>query len=148
MRKAVRAIIIKDGQLLLMYRNRFGQEYYNLVGGGIDFNETAEMSLIREVKEETGIEFQNPRLVIVQEAGDLYGTQYVYLCDYVNGEPALAPDSPEASINSIGKNLYRPLWLPIEKFGEVPFVAEILRRSIINGLKNGFPDQPIVLHGI
>ena len=148
MRKAVRAIIVKDDKLLLMHRNKFGQEYFILVGGGIDFGETGEQALRREVMDESGVTFSNPRLVIVQESGDLYGTQYIYLCDYSSGEPALQPRSQEAQIHAMGQNLYTPLWLPVSELQNIPFVAPVIKQSIIDGLKNGFADQPKVIHGL
>ena len=55
MRTAVRAIIIKDNNLLVMHRNKFGNEYLTLVGGGVELNETKEQALVREVIEETSI---------------------------------------------------------------------------------------------
>lgn len=145
MRKAVRAIIIHENKLLVMHRNKFGKEYYTLVGGGIDFGETASQALHREIQEETGVVFTNARLVFVQEAGDPYGTQYIYLCDYVSGEPKLEPTSAEAEINKLGQNLYTPMWLDIAKLSEVEFVAPVLRNAIVTSLKQGFPEQPLSL---
>jgi 8-oxo-dGTP diphosphatase len=147
MRKAVRAIIIHENKLLVMHRNKFGQEYYTLVGGGIDFGETATQALDREIMEESGVVFNNPRLVYVQEAGDPYGTQYVYLCDYVSGQPELNPASAEAEINKLGQNIYKPLWLELDKLPDTRFVAEVLKQAIIDGLKHGFPAQPVALSG-
>ena len=82
MRQAVRAIIVRDGHLLVIHRNKFGQEYYTLPGGGIDPGETAEHALLREIHEETTLSAVNPRLVIVEDSGDPYGMQYIYLCQY------------------------------------------------------------------
>ena len=45
---------------------------------------------------------QNPRLVFVENAGDIYGMQYIYLCEYVGGEPALNPESDEYAIKCHG----------------------------------------------
>src|SRR4051812_20844149 len=84
MRSAVRAIIIKDDQLLVMHRNKFGTEYETLIGGGVDMNETFEQALYREIREETGVQITNPRLVFTERAGEPYGTQYVFTCDYVS----------------------------------------------------------------
>jgi len=142
MRKAVRAIIVKDNNLLVMHRNKFGHEYFTLIGGRIDLGETADQALVREVQEETGMVFDNPRLVFVEEAGDPYGTQYIYLCDFVSGEPILNPASTEATIHAMGQNLYEPTWLPIKDLPNSPFLSEDLKQSIIAGLQNGFPDQP------
>lgn len=142
----MRAIVIRDDKLLVMHRNKFGHEYYALVGGGIDFGETAEQSLMREIAEETGLSVKNPRLVFIEEAGDVFGIQYIYLCEYLSGEPKLQPDSIEARIEADGKNTYTPMWLPVKDLQSVPLLPEVLKRALLDGLKNGWPDEPITLH--
>jgi len=142
MRKAVRAIVVKDDALLTMHRNKFGEEYYTLVGGGIDIGETPESTLYREVGEETTLKIANPRLVFVEHSGDPYGDQYIYLCDYVSGEISLPSESTEAKINELGKNLYTPMWLPVKDLPNVPFFTEKLKSVLINALLHGFPEKP------
>lgn len=142
MKQAVRAIVIKDNALLVMHRNKFGHQYYTLVGGGVDHGEHPEQSLYREVNEETGVRIANHRLVFVEDAGDMYGVQYVYLCDYVSGEPALSPDAEEAHITALGQNLYTPGWLPLDQLPEVEFLSHGLRERIMHGLQSGWPPEP------
>lgn len=146
MRKAVRAVVVKDEELLVMHRSKFGHEYYTLIGGGIDFGETAEQSLLREIKEETGIEVKNERLVFVEHAGDPFGVQYIYHCDYVSGEPKLPSGSIEAQIGKAGKNLYTPMWLPINDLPKTPFLSETLKQTLIKTFQEGFPKEPKELH--
>ena len=50
-REAVRAVIFKDGKLLMVKSNRGD---YKLPGGGVKGGESHEAALIREVREETG----------------------------------------------------------------------------------------------
>lgn len=145
MRQAVRAIVVKDGQLLVIHRNKFGKEYYTLPGGGIDPGETPEQAMIRELYEETGISVVLDRLVIVEEAGDPFGVQYMYLCTYQNGEPVLHPDSEEAQINKLGQNMYTPLWLAMSELPAAPFFSEKLKLALIRGYAEGFPEAPEVL---
>lgn len=145
MRKAVRAIVIKNGMLLVMHRNKFGQEYYTLIGGGIDFGETAEQALHREVREETGLTIHSLRLVFVEEAGDPFGMQYIYWCESDSGEVALPAESEEAKIHALGKNLYTPMWLPLKELPNKPFLSEGLKKSLLSAIENGFPEQPITI---
>lgn len=139
----MRAIIVKDDALLVMHRNKFGEEYYTLVGGGIKPGETGEQALQREVLEETTLLIRDPRLVFVEEAGIPYGTQYIYVCAYQGGEVSLPQGSTEAKIHAMGQNLYTPMWLPVKELPDVPFLSEGLKRGIIDGLLHGFPQQPV-----
>lgn len=143
MRSAARAIIVKDDALLVTHRNKFGMEYDILIGGGVDFGETLEQALLRELREESGVLIANPRLVLIEQAGEPYGTQYIFLCDYVSGEPALAEDSMEHAINAMGKNLYQPMWRPLKDLPDVEFRSERLKQAILKGLESGFPDKPL-----
>lgn len=145
MRKAVRAVVVKDDALLVMHRNKFGEEYYTLVGGGIGVGETPEQAILREAREEANLQLANPRLVYVEEAGDPYGNQYIYLCDYVSGDIALPPESTEAKIHALGANLYEPTWLPISKLATTPFVSETLKHILVTAFTKGFPQQPQII---
>lgn len=142
MRKAVRAVVVKDDALLVMHRNKFGEEYYTLIGGGIGVGETPEQALLREVKEEASLSVAHPRLVYIEQAGDPYGDQFIYLCDYTSGEVTLPTESTEAKIHALGANLYEPVWLPIKKLADVSFVSEALKNSLIKALAQGFPSKP------
>lgn len=143
MRQAVRAIVVRDGHLLVIHRNKFGQEYYILPGGSMEPGEGPEHAIFRQVHQETSISIVNPRLVVVEDAGDPYGRQFVYLCQYVGGEPRLQPSAPEAQINALGKNLYSPQWLPLHSLASVPFKSVTLQRALLQGLARGFAMHPI-----
>lgn len=148
MRTAVRAIIIKDQQLLVMHRNKFGTEYDTLPGGNVEIGETPEQALAREIQEETMITFTNPRLVVLEHAGNPYGDQYVYLCDYVSGEPQLHPDAEENAINKMGKNLYQPAWVKLSDLPNLPFLSQNLKQFILEGVAAGWPESPVEMSSI
>ncbi len=135
--------MINNDKLLVMHRNKFGAEYDTLPGGAIDMGETAEQALVREIAEETSVTISSPRLVFLEHAGDMYGDQYIFLCDYVSGEPKLSPQSEESKINRLGKNLYKPDWVKLSDLPELPFVSERLKESILRCLKADWPDAPV-----
>lgn len=141
MRSCARAIVQKDGQLLVMERHKLGKVYYTLLGGTVEKGETADAAAVREIREESSVEVVNPRLVFIEEAGDPFGTQYVYLCDYVSGDPYLPEDSEEAYWTT-EENTYKPQWLPVEKLSEVPFVSPLLKEALIMALEHGWPKEP------
>jgi ADP-ribose pyrophosphatase YjhB (NUDIX family) len=144
-KQAVRAIVIKDGSLLTMRRDKFGMQYHTLIGGGVDVGEDQETALRRELFEETGMKVGAIRWVFTEDGGDLYGVQYVYLCEYVGGDPRLDPSSEEAAISALGKNIYEPVWLPLNKVMSVTFRSSSVRDALLAALKEGFPDQPQTL---
>ena len=143
MRKAARAIIIKNDELLLMHRNKFGHEYDVLIGGGISMGESPIQALLREIKEEAGIEVSQPRLVFIEQAPEPYGVQYIFLCNYISGDARLDPEATETKINQLGQNLYQPIWRKYSDFINLPLRSESLKRAIISGIEQGFPEQPI-----
>ena len=61
----VGAIIMKDGKILMVGNER--ANYLYSVGGRIKFGETAEVAIVREVFEETGIKMEIDRLGFVYE---------------------------------------------------------------------------------
>lgn len=63
-RPSVRAIIEKDGKVLLVYSKKY--HYYKLPGGGIEKGESNESALVREVLEETGYQ-------IIMDSIEAYG---------------------------------------------------------------------------
>jgi 8-oxo-dGTP diphosphatase len=141
MRKASRVIVIKDNQLLVMHRNKFGTEYDTLPGGAVEMNETEAQCAVRETQEETGIQVNDLRLMYIEHAGDMYGDQYIFLANYVEGEPTLSPNSQEYAINQLGQNLYVPKWLPLSELANAPFLSDELQNRILDGIASGWPEQ-------
>jgi len=65
MRKTARALIINNKKILLV--SGHGADFYWTPGGGIENNETPEVALKRELKEELGLEvYKYKDLLIIQ----------------------------------------------------------------------------------
>ena len=88
MRPSVRGIIMKDGKIAMMHSLKY--DYYKLPGGGIEPGESYEDTLIREVREESGLivhkesikEFGYVRRIEKGRFEDIFiQDNYYFLCD-------------------------------------------------------------------
>jgi ADP-ribose pyrophosphatase YjhB (NUDIX family) len=65
----VGAVIICDGKILLEKRkNEPGKDKWSIPGGLVELGESAEETTIREVKEETNLEVEEPMLIDVVDS--------------------------------------------------------------------------------
>jgi len=141
-RQSIRAIVFNGDRVLAMKRNKFGKQYYTLVGGAVKIGEDQELALRRELREETGMEVGAVRLVFVENDTAMYGKQFIYLCEYKGGEPVMSPESEEAKISAMGQNTYEPVWLPLNTVPDVSFRSASVAQALLDGTRNGFPEIP------
>ncbi len=59
------AIIVEDGCVLLAGNEK--EDYFYSVGGAVHHGETAEEAVLREVKEETGVDYEIDHLAVIHE---------------------------------------------------------------------------------
>lgn len=138
------AIVIQNNSLLLMYRNKDGDEYYTFIGGGVEPDETPEQAVVREVYEESSLQVTSEKLLykVQQENGDV---QYFYFCQYESGVPTLNEKSNEYKANSSAKNTYQPLWVPLQDIDSLVLYPDILKQRIRRDIENNFSDCPTSL---
>lgn len=146
MKQAARAIIIEGDKILVMHRNKEGNEYFTLVGGCATGIETLEQALVREVKEETGLNVSNARLVFTESHPEPYNTQNVYLCEVAPyASIAIQNTSEEALMNKFATDIHQPLWAEVGSFARLQFRTPQLQNAIVDGVNNGFPEDPLEL---
>ncbi len=144
MAQAARAIIIENGKLLIMYRNKQGAEYYTLVGGRVDDSETIIEGLVREVCEETGLHITKGSHVYTEDHREPYNKQYIYLCEVApHADIAIQEYSEESQMNQVGVNIHQPMWVDSRAFERLPFRTPQLQAAIVKALKKGFPAGPV-----
>ena len=83
-------IPMKNGFALMhrvgvLKRNDY-QEYYTFPGGGLEEGETLEEGVIREIKEEFGINVKVIKKLYEMKSEKFEQKEYFYLCEYVDGE--------------------------------------------------------------
>jgi 8-oxo-dGTP diphosphatase len=102
----VGAVVIHDGRVLLIRRGKEPLRGRWLVPGGtVELGETLEEAVVREVREEAGLEVA-PRAVLtvfdhIERKDDRVLYHYVivdYLCEYVRGEPRAGSDAEAVAL--------------------------------------------------
>lgn len=145
MAEAARAIIIHDNQLLVMHRDKHGSQYFTLVGGRLNNGETPEQAVVREVKEETGLEVTSSKLVFTEDHAEPYNKQYIFLCEVKSFDSVgISETSEEGFMNKMGANMHRPSWVAAGTLPNIQFRTPQLQKALVDGLNNGFPDDQSV----
>ena len=124
-------MIANRGRLLVLCRAP-GMTYrpgaWDLPGGHLQLGETAEACLLREIKEETGLEVAVERLLGVHSMVSEPYLQALYACRLKLYQPViLRPDEHTAH-----------RWATIEELehlGLIPYLASALRAGLLNHLK-------------
>jgi len=87
--KRVRAVIIKDNKVLTIKRTKPNETYWVIPGGGVEDKETNEEALVREIKEELGIDIKIDKLILElssKKPETLNQKEHFYLCHIIGGE--------------------------------------------------------------
>jgi 8-oxo-dGTP pyrophosphatase MutT (NUDIX family) len=83
MKQAVCALIFREEYKILAVSRKDDPTQFGLIGGKVDEGETPEEALIRETKEETGLDITKYEKIFERTDGDFKCT--TYLCE-VDGE--------------------------------------------------------------
>ena len=82
-------VVIKDNKEVLLVR-KIGKNYWERPGGKVDFGEYSRESLIRELKEETGVEIKILYLQGIEEEilseGNKHWVAFNYVAEYIGGK--------------------------------------------------------------
>ena len=126
-RISCRAIILNDDGLVVMYRNKNGNEYYTLPGGGMEDTETELECVKRECLEEFGIKVEPIKKLYILE--DTKTVQHIYYCDWVSGK--LGTGTGEEFSANNGKGVYKPMQIAFEKIAETNLVPPEIKERIL-----------------
>lgn len=131
-RPSAYGIVIKDGKILLS--KQFGNGY-DLPGGGLDLGERPEHAAVREVKEETGIVVDNPKLITAEtsffkmahhDGQSHQSLLFYYTCDYVGGEFSIDGFDEEEK-----KYADMPEWIDLKDLPNINVKSSVDWRTIV-----------------
>jgi 8-oxo-dGTP diphosphatase len=120
------AIVIENGRVLLVrYVDRQGKTFLVGPGGGALTDEGIDQAVVREVREETGLEIKPGKILFVE---DLISSQYRgikvwHLCSVIGGRLAKTAGAAEEGIIDAG-------WYSREQLqGELVYPSELMRSN-------------------
>lgn len=127
-RVSCRAVVFQNNHLLAMYRNKNGNEYYTLPGGGIENNESEIECVKRECLEEFGIVVEPIKKLYILE--DMKTIQNYYYCEWISGE--IGTGTGEEFQEDNGKGVYIPSKLNFNELSSFPVVPQEIKERILN----------------
>jgi NAD+ diphosphatase len=116
---AIITAVVKDRSILLARAHRFPHGLYSVLAGFVEPGETLEECLLREVKEEVGIDVKNVRYFGSQPWPFPHSLMVAFTADYAGGE-----------INIDERELSDADWFSPSKFPEIPSRGTIARELI------------------
>lgn len=120
------ALIIKDGKIFL---TKDSKGRYYTIGGAIAVNETAQVAVVREVKEELGIDSRVNQLAFVvenqftHEGIDFHNIEFHFIVDSIG-------EMPEKMIE--GKLKQTCEWIEVDKLVNLDVVPVFLAEELPN----------------
>lgn len=139
------ALVVKDGKVLMQQRNDPGNAGFHgkweFPGGGIDFGETMHENIIRETKEECGLDVQVERLLqyvhIEPNQGQTRPYQVIllpFVCSVVGGEVA-----------ACDREVMDVKWVPVDDILEQELVGNnaSMMEQLLPELKQFLTDNPL-----
>ena len=136
-------IILQDGQIALLSRNRRGTQYYVFPGGGVDKGETPAEAAAREADEELGVQVLVGRMVA--EIWFNGQPQYYFLAEITGGTFGTGHGKEMASSSNSDQGSYQPCWVPISDIRRLPVLPTEVARYVHAACRDGWPEQPLLL---
>lgn len=135
MRQKVRVtgILIEEDSILLLEQDVTQTRHWSLPGGTLELGETIEQSLVREIKEETGLDISVVDLLYVCDRiqEDNHVVHITFLIERAGGD-LLRAREPESGANKI-RSVKMVLLRELQNYGFTPTFYELARAN--------FPDR-------
>jgi len=106
------AAIVHDDKILMVCHQTPSRTYWTFPGGGVNEGEPFEQTVVREVKEETGLDVQVVRLLFEEEYE--FGTSYCYLAELTGENTQLTLDFLPEEESIFGTMLQSAKWHSIK----------------------------------
>jgi NAD+ diphosphatase len=116
---AVIVAVVRDGRILLARARRFPPTMYSVLAGFVEPGETLEECVVREVREETGVEVKNIRYFDSQAWPFPHSLMIAFTAEYASGEIRVDPTE-----------IVDAQWFTVGTFPRLPDPITVARRLI------------------
>lgn len=130
-------ILIENGKILLIKRNKNNELYYVIPGGGIEVNENIKEATIRELKEETNIDVEILNEKPLYILHDYNRIQYFMLVKRINGVVGIGNGPEYTSDDYISNGTYLPLMVDLKDIvnGNINLRPIEFKNELVNIIK-------------
>ncbi|MCC6694126.1 MAG: NUDIX hydrolase [Candidatus Hydrogenedentes bacterium] len=132
------AIIVEDDRLLLVRHSKADRSYWLLPGGGLEFGESMEAALRRELMEEANLEIRVKDLVMANDTIDPNGSRHVinlyFTAEVLSGELRCGNDH----------RLEEVRFVPLREVPSLHFYPDT-RPALLPAIQAGFPGRAAYL---
>ena len=129
----ISGIVFKEGKIALVkHENSFNGDYYLLPGGGLERDETIEECVLREVKEEIGLDVKVKTLAYYEDvvSKDDHTLHLIFKCEIVGGKiENLDPD----------KKVKEIVFVDEDEFKKVKFFPKKLKEKLFRNKDSNIP---------
>lgn len=143
----VAGIAIHNHRILLHTTEK--DDFWNLPGGRVEFNESTDQTIKREIKEELDIEIQMSKLLFVNEDFFEYEDKryheigFYYLIDFPDGHEVLTKDGEFKGIEDNGRLIFK--WFLLDELKDLNVYPEMLKTDLMK-LKDQNKIQHFIVH--
>lgn len=140
-KKTARAVILIDDKVILIRRKRYKngeliRDYYVIPGGHLDGNETFEEAVIREVKEEIGIQVDIQKEILHEYNEDLFVDEKFFECKYLSGKIGTGTGEEWTNPDIEKYGIYEIVLQDINKVNDINLLPESIKKIIVEKYKN------------
>ncbi|MEA2528545.1 MAG: 8-oxo-dGTP diphosphatase [Thermomicrobiales bacterium] len=130
-----RVVIIHDGRVALIERQRDGRTYYVIPGGGAEPGESTREAARREAEEELGLTVEIGELL----AEDIYQGERndFFAARMVDGEFGTGAGAELAADATSPSGSYAPVWMPVSQVPDVLLLPARVATLIVSRATHG-----------
>lgn len=138
-RPRVAAILIENHQIAMIERQRAEKLFYVFPGGHVESGETLEQALVREVKEELGLDVAVGGCIA--ESTYKNRPHFYYLVHRKGGVFGSGTGKELTRLPTDEHGSVKPCWLPVDRLSDFLVYPALMVELILKSRRQGWPDK-------